>query len=298
MSSVSARRALHFANVRADTRVSGGALAGWLPLHAWSARRRAVVAVTLGAHAAALTAGACVATDLAGARAANSALAAAEAQLAAARQTLARLPALRRDAQDWPQPERNGSAAGDIRSVSELAAEAGLVLIALEPAASGGAKAQAFRATKLVAQGSFAQLRTFLEGLAELPELVVPAELVVRRSGAGLAVSAMLQVYDGLPAVAFAQDEGEGGAPGDPFTGRFAGAPGAAGADGEGGMRLVGMLAERGRVVALVETTEGTLAVQAGSTLAGARVESVDPTRVVLSLGGATQALTWQEDGK
>ncbi|WP_043285079.1 hypothetical protein [Paraburkholderia oxyphila] len=273
-------------------------LRGWLPLHAWSGRRRAAAAMALGALAAGLTGGTCVALDLGGGLAAQAALADAKARLVGARQTLARLPALQRDAQDWPQRVRDGSAAGDIRSVSELAAQAGLVLIALEPAASGGAGAQALRTTKLVASGSFGQLRAFLEGLAALPELAVPAELTVRRSGGSLAVSAMLQVFDGLPAVAIARSDEEGGALADPFASRFAGAQGAVGAPGGAAMRLAGMLVERGRAVALVETAEGTVAVQAGATLGGGRVSSVDPARVVLALDGATHTLGWAEDAK
>jgi len=236
--------------------------------------------------------------DLGGGLAAQSAQADAEARLASARQTLARLPALQRDAHDWPQRAREGSAAGDIRSVSQLAAQAGLVLISLEPAASGGAKAQAYRATRLVALGSFEQLRAFLAGLAALPELAVPAELTVKRSGAGLAVSAMLQVFDGLPAATFTRGDEDGGALADPFASPFTGVEGAAGMQGGGAMRLAGMLVERGRAVALVETAEGTMTVQTGATLAGARVSSVDPARVVLSLDGATHTLGWVEDAK
>ncbi|HKT96417.1 MAG TPA: hypothetical protein VJS30_07765 [Paraburkholderia sp.] len=271
---------------------------GWLPLRAWSGRRRAAFAAALGLLAAGLAGGACVMLDLGGGLAAQSALADAEARLAGARQTLERLPALQRDAQEWPQRVRDGSAAGDIRSVSQLAAQAGLVLIALEPAASGGTRAQAYRATKLVALGSFGQLRAFLEGLAALPELAVPAELTVRRSGAGLAVSAMLQVFDGLPAAAFTRNDEEGGALADPFASQFTGVEGAAGSERGAAMRLAGMLVERGRAVALVETAEGTVAVQTGATLAGAHVSSVDPARVVLSLDGATHTLSWAEDAK
>lgn len=274
-----------------------GRLRGWLPLHAWSGRRRVAVAAVLGVFTACLAGGACAVLDVAGAQAAHAALADAKARLAGAQQTLARLPALQRDAQDAPQ-RREGSAAGDIRSVSQLAAQAGLVLIALEPAAAGRTPAQAFRTTKLIALGSFGQLRAFLEGLATLPELAVPVELSVKRSGGGLAISAMLQVFDGLPAIAFARKNEEGGAPADPFASGFADGQGAVGMQGGAAMRLSGMLVERGRAVALVETAEGTVAVQTGATLAGAQVSSVDPMRVVLSLDGTTHTVNWAEDAK
>ncbi|WP_321870828.1 hypothetical protein [Paraburkholderia tropica] len=290
-------------------------LRGGRPLHTWTRRRRALVAATLAMLAALLSGIACFLTDAGGAQAARSALAQGEARLADARRTLARLPALRREAEGWPRDARlTGSAeseqantsADDIRSVSRLAADAGLVLIALEPAAPGGTKAQAFRATKLAAQGGFAQLRAFLAGLAEWPELAVPADIVVRRNGSALAIAATLHVFGGLPAVAIEAADGaevaaieeRTDAARDPFASRFALAAGggaASGVQGDGALRLVGTLSERGRVLALIETADGTLAVQPGASLAGARVTGVGPERVVLSVEGATQVLNWAE---
>ncbi|MBB3260444.1 hypothetical protein F4827_005347 [Paraburkholderia bannensis] len=273
--------------------VRAALLHGWRPLHAWSTRRRAVVALTLGCLAAVLTAIAYIAADVGGAQTAHVALADAQARQVAARQTLARLPALRIDARDWPQRPHKGSAASDMRNVSQLAAQAGLALIALEPVTPDAGKAQAFRATRLVAQGSFAQLRGFLDGLAELPELAVPMALSLRRSASGLAVSAQLQVFDGLPAVAFAGDANETGKSVDPFSERSGSSPGE---KGDGALRLAGTLAERGRAVALIETAEGTTAVQAGATIVGARVLQVTPARVVLSVDGAIQTLDWAQE--
>lgn len=278
---------------------------GWRPLHAWSARRRAGTALALGLAAAVLAVFTCVTTDVGGAETAHVALTEAQARLVSARQLLARLPALQRDARDWPQRPHNGNVADDMRNVSQLAALAGLALIALEPAAPGGAKAQAFRATKLMAQGDFAQLRDFLDGLAELPELAVPMELSLRRGANGLAISALLQVFDGLPAVAFADDVIEGGAfadRADPFADRAlrfgSGSSGTGGTGEERPLRLVGMLTERGRAVALVETADGRTAVQAGAMLAGARVLEVSPARVVLAVDGATQTLDWAKEAR
>ncbi|WP_321957191.1 hypothetical protein [Paraburkholderia bannensis] len=272
--------------------LSAALLRGWRPVHAWSARRRLFVALALGLLAALLTAFACVTMDAGGAQSAHVILNDAQARLATAHQTLARLPELRRDARDWPQRSHNGTVADDMRQVSQLAAQAGLALIALEPAAPGGAKAQAFRATKLMAQGGFAQLRVFLDGLAGLPELAVPTELSLKRGASGLTISALLQVFDGLPAVAFSDDADESSAA-DPFSDRFGSSQSA---KGEGTLRLAGMLVERGRAVALIETAEGTTAVQAGTMLAGARVVEVSPARVVLAADGATQTLAWPKE--
>jgi hypothetical protein len=280
-----------------DLRPGAALLQGWRPLHAWSARRRVGVASALGLLAAALAAIACITTDAAGAETAHIALAEAHARLLSARQALARLPALRSDARDWGQRPHMGNTADDMRNVSQLAAQAGLALIALEPAAPGGAKAQAFRATKLMAQGNFAQLHSFLDGLAELPELAVPMELSLRRGASGLAISALVQVFDGLPAIAFADafadDVDETGPSADPFSERFGIN---ASAKGDGPFRLAGMLMERGRAVALVENADGTNSVQAGATLAGARVVEVNPARVILAVDGATQTLDWTQE--
>jgi hypothetical protein len=276
-----------------DLRAGAALLHGWRPLHAWSARRRVAVASALGLLAAALTAIACITTDAAGAETAHVALTDAQTRLLTARQALARLPALRSDARDWGQRPRTGNTADDMRNVSQLAAQAGLALITLEPAAAGGAKAQAFRAAKLVAQGNFAQLRSFLDGLAELPELAVPMELSLRRGASGLAISALVQVFDGLPAIAFADNADETGPSADPFSERFGIN---ASAKGDSPLRLAGMLMERGRAVALVETADGTNAVQAGAMLAGARVVEVNPARVILAVDGATQTLDWTQE--
>lgn len=270
-------------------------LRGWRPLHAWSARRRLFVALALGFTAAVLLCVVCVTTDAGGAQSAHVALHDAQTRLVAAREALARLPALRRDAHDWPQRPHNGNVADDMRHVSRLAAQAGLALIALEPAAPGGAKAQVFRATKLMAQGSFTQLRAFLDGLAELPELAVPMELSLRRGASGLTMSALLQVFDGLPAVAFSDDANEGSGAADPFSDRFGSSKSA---KGDGPLRLAGMLVERGRALALIESAEGTTVVQAGAMLAGVRVVEVSPARVVLAVDGATQTLDWPKEAR
>jgi hypothetical protein len=273
--------------------VRAALLHGWRPLHAWSTERRALVALMLGCVAAVLAATACITADVGGAETAHVALTDAQVRFVTARQTLARLPALRIDARDWPQRPHHGNAADDMRNVSQLAGHAGLALIALEPVTPGAGKAQAFRATRLMAQGSFAQLRSFLDGLAELPELAVPMELSLKRGASGLAVSAQLQVFDGLPAVAFAADEDESIQSTDPFLERFGSS---STAKGDGALRLAGMLVERGRAIALVETAEGTTAVEAGATLAGARVLEVNPARVVLSVDGAQQTLDWAQE--
>ncbi|MCX5544455.1 hypothetical protein M3A49_34180 [Paraburkholderia sp. CNPSo 3076] len=270
---------------------AGNALRGWPPLHAWGTRRRQAVALTIAVLALATASGACIVGDPLGVHAARAALEAAQRRYGDARQVLARLPALREAAaRTTSRAPRAGNSADDIRRTSQLAAQSGLVLHALEPGVAGGAQAEAFRSIKLVAQGSFAQLRGLLEGLAREPALTVPFELAIRRIGTGLSVSATLRVYDALPAVPLAA--APAAAARDPFT--HAAAAGRA----EDGWRLAGILQDRQRILALVETPEGVVTAQAGEAIGDARVLAIGPARVVVAAGGTTRALGWAEPAK
>ncbi len=136
----------------------GGALRVWSMLYAWSPRLRLVAALVIAVLAGASMSGACIVWDPLGVHGARAALADAQKRLDDARLAVARLPALRgAAARTAPRAPYKGNSADDIRRVSQLAAQAALVLHALEPGAGGGARAEAFRSIKLVAQGSFAQ---------------------------------------------------------------------------------------------------------------------------------------------
>ncbi|MCP3725490.1 hypothetical protein M3I53_20580 [Paraburkholderia sp. CNPSo 3272] len=265
------------------------ALRGWPPLYAWSPRRRLAVGLSMAVLALAIASGACIVGDPLGVHEARAALEGAQRRHADARQVLARLPALRdAAARTTSRAPRAGNSADDIRRISQLAAQSGLVLHALEPGAGGGAQAEAFRTVNLVAQGSFAQLRGLLEGLAGEPALTVPSELAVRRTGTGLSVSATLRVYDALPPAPLAVASAAAAAR-DPFT--HAAAAGRA----EDGWRLAGILQDRQRIVALLETPEGVVTAQAGEAVGDARVLEIGPARVVVAAGGTTRALAWAE---
>ncbi|WP_296659049.1 hypothetical protein [Paraburkholderia sp.] len=273
------------------------ALRDWMRLHAWSVRRRTGVAAVL-ALMAALSAGvACVAVDFVGVRAARSELHEAEHTLADAQRAVARLPVLklsrRQAGSDVTYGNRKGSAADELRRISGLTSHAGLALSTLEPSGSGGAGAESFQAMKLVAQGSFSQVRAFLAGLSVQPELVVPDELTIKRHGERLSVAATLQVFDGLPPV----QSGTTGsvsdrATFDPFANSVADVT------GNGALRLTGVLQDRMGRIALIESASGTNAVQVGQMFEGARVERIETSRVILTSGGTTQTLTWAEEMK
>ncbi|WP_322033552.1 hypothetical protein [Paraburkholderia sp. J76] len=287
MSTMSAHSGKEHGRVLAGAR-AGNALRGWPPLHAWRARRRLAVALTIAVLALVAASVACVVADPLGVHAARAALEEARKRYGDGRQVLARLPALREAAaRTTSHAPHAGNSADDIRRVSQLAAQSGLVLHVLEPGPAGGAHAEAFRSLKLIAQGSFAQLRGLLEGLAREPALMAPSELTIRRGGAGLSISATLRVYDALPAVALAASAGE--------TARDPIAHATAAGSAEDGWRLTGILQDRQRIVALVETPEGVVTVRAGEAIGDARVLEIGPARVVVEAGGTTRTLGWAE---
>ncbi|RQH02917.1 hypothetical protein [Paraburkholderia dinghuensis] len=274
-------------------RPGSGWLRDWMRLHAWSVRRRSGVAAVI-AVIAALSAGVVIVeADLLGVRTARTELDDTEHKLADAQRVVARLPAIRQAVSGVPRGSRESTAADDVRLVSELTSTAGLTLVTLEPSAPGGAGAEAFRSMKFAAQGSFAQLRAFLAGLATQPVLVLPGDLTIKREGEGLSIAATVQVFDGLPPIQLDATSGDrNGVATDPFTSS------ATDGSGKGALRLTGVLQDRASIVALVESASGTQAVRAGQVFGGVRVEQVLPSRVVFTEGGKSQILTWAEEAK
>lgn len=273
-------------------------LRGWAPLHAWSGRRRRVVAGVIAAVACVLATSIGMTTDLAGTAAADARLAAARRELEEARRALTALPALKRAAVlEAPQGQRRtGSSADDARVVAELAASAGVVLVSLESGASTGKDAQrteAFRTLKLAAHGDFAQLRALLRGLARAPALIVPAEATIRRNGAQLSLAAALSVFDALPSLPAAATADDAGTPPDPFaTNHVDGAP------TDDSLRFAGLIQDRTHAVALIETPSGTDAVERGSRIEGERVTRIAMREVTLTAGSTTRVLKWTEDAR
>ncbi|TDV28553.1 hypothetical protein C7405_114122 [Paraburkholderia caballeronis] len=273
-------------------------LRGWMPLYAWSARRRMAVAAAIATASCMLAAVECVATDVAGLAHAEVALAAARHSLVDAQQAQRELPALTRRAAASAVPGGKpigGSSADDTRRVSELAAASGISLMSVEPGAAAAHGDESFRALKLVAQGDFARLRGFLLALASAPTLIVPAEIAVKRSGSGLSIAMTLSVFDSLPALAdIGRRTGEPGepSPSDPFAAIHAGASAAS----DDALRLVGLMQDRAHAIALIETPDGTDAVTAGGRIEGGRVARIAATGVTLAgNGGAARELNWTE---
>jgi len=282
-------------------------LRGWVPLHGWSGRRRAAVAAAIGVAACAAATGACMSADVGGAMAAAAALTAVHRELADAQRALDTLPELERAAARAARAEsqRTGRSPDDARDLSELAAATGIGLVSLEPGtrraqeeprgadAKRDARGESFRVLKLTAQGDFPRLRAFLRGLARAPALTVPAEAVLTRNGSRLSLAATLSVFDRLASLPDAVPADDAAALSDPFAGNRAD-----GATTAGGLRLTGVLRDRSRALALIETPRGTEAVQQGARIDRERVASIGMGQVTLALDGTTRVLKWPEDGR
>jgi Tfp pilus assembly protein PilO len=279
-----------------------------LPLAAWSRRRRWLVALLIAAVVFGLGAHGWVVADLGGVEASRTALEAATRHLADARRALAQLPALRREAAATPGAKLPASwaSADDVRIVSELAAQNGVSLLSVEPGATSGSGADSMRPIQITAHTDFVHLMAFLRGLSDLPVLIVPVDVTVNRDAASLAVRATLHVFSALRPVpstatadAFADesldsDDEEDIVFFDPFLLPQMLASGEPQSD-TSQLRLVGLLHDRTRGLALLDTPDGATTVVSGQQLGTERVTRLDALSITLANGGATRTLALAE---
>jgi hypothetical protein len=278
-----------------------------LPLDAWSRRRRWVVALLIAALVFGLGAHGWIVADLGGVEASRTALAASVQRLADARRALAQLPALRRAAAASPvvPPAVPWGSADDVRIVSELAAQNRVALLALEPGAASGEGVESVRPLQFTAHTDFVHLMAFLHGLSDLPVLIVPVDVMVKHDAAGLSVSATLRVFRALrPArssdAAHAFDDASLDADDDEdivFFDPFSLPQMQAGDDSPDGslLRLVGLLRDRTRELALLDTPDGATTAVPGQQLGDERVTRLDALGITLARGGTTRTLTLME---
>ncbi|MFM0207908.1 hypothetical protein PQQ96_10900 [Paraburkholderia sediminicola] len=279
-----------------------------LPLAAWSLRRRWVVALLIAGVVFVLSAHGWVVADLGGVEASRTALDAGTRHLADARRALAQLPALRREAAATPgaQLPASWTSADDVRIVSELAAQNSVSLLSVEPDAASGSGAESMRPIQLTAHTDFVHLMAFLRGLSDLPVLIVPVDVTVKRDVASLAVTATLHVFSALRPVpstaaadAFADesldsDDEEDIVVFDPFSLPQSLASGEPQPDVTS-LRLVGLLHDRTRGLALLDTPDGATTVVPGQQLGTERVTRLDALGITLVNGDATRTLVMTE---
>ncbi|NYH17461.1 hypothetical protein [Paraburkholderia bryophila] len=278
-----------------------------LPFDAWSRRRRWVVALLIAVTVFALGTHGWIVADFSGVDASRSALAASVRRLADARHSLGQLPALRREvaATGAVRSSASWTSADDVRIVSELAAQNDVTLLSLEPGAASGAGAESMRPLQFTARTDFVHLMAFLRGLWDLPVLTVPVDVTVKRDAASLVVNATLNMFSALrpaplnaSADAFVDasldsDDDEDLVFFDPFSPpqMFA----AGGVSDGSALRLVGLLRDRTRGLALLDTADGATTVVAGQQIGAERVTRLDALGITLARGDETRTLSLME---
>lgn len=285
------------------------------PLHTWSPRRRWAIALLIALVVFSLGAHGWIVADLGRLAASRAALLASADHLADARRALAQLPSLRREAAasdatpaaiaTASRASKQWTSADDVRVVSELAAQNGVALLAVEPGAASGTGAQSERPLQLAARTDFIHLMSFMRGLVELPVLMVPVDVVIKRDGSALSVSAALRVYSGLrpaPASLTTQELADASLDSDDeedvvFFDPFSPAQMQATIDlpGQPQLRLVGLLHDRARGLALFDTPDGATTVASGQQIGDERVTRFDTFGITLAKGAATRTLDLAE---
>ena len=266
------------------------------PIDEWSRLRTAFVALGLSVLVAVLGVRAWRMSDASRLDASRVAWAAAQAKVEEAGRISAQLPGLKaRAASDRLSPE-HWSSADALRAVADLAAQSGLRDAAIEPAARKGGDAKTpqplpERVFRLRAEGSFAEIRRFLEALAGIPRLVVPDGVQIRWQAGALAIEATLRVFETLPAIPLAIAAPRANAfIVDPF-GR------ADSAARTGDMLLVGTFVGIRRAMALLQTDGDVGGFAPGQKIGRERLGRVVPRAVELAGDdGFSRRLTLAED--
>jgi Tfp pilus assembly protein PilO len=287
-----------------DTGLSSGDLAGawrqWmrLPLEAWSMRRRAATASLIAIAVFVAGANGWIAADASGVQSRRVLLDEASRHLVEARRAIAQLPALRRAANDdaAARDTIERTSADDLHVISRLATQSDIELLALEPQPVTGAGMNAIRPIHLSARASFPALLGFLRGLPSLPMLVIPGDVSIKRSTGVLVISATLDVFGALrPAATQTGEDVDRQSDDDVlFYDPFSTSDRRAASDGAF-LRLVGLLRDDLRRLALLETPDGLAAVARGDDLGEERVADIGAFDVTLSSPDGTHTLALAE---
>ena len=281
----------------------GGFVATWLaharlPPEAWSGRRRFAFAFLVALAVFLAGTQAWQRADLGGAQLSRTRLEQARRNLVEARQAATRLPALRLAAANAPalRDATNWTSADDLHAVSQLAGKHGVELLTLEPQSLTGTGITAMRPLRLTARADFAEWLGFLRGLSDLPTLVVPGDVTIKRQRDMLTVNATLDTFPALRP-AFARRAGESTADADEdflFFDPFSPVSSPLATE-DASLRLVGLLRDSLRGLALVETSGGVAAVTVGDRLGVEQVTRIDSPGVGLAGNGRTRTLTFAE---
>jgi Tfp pilus assembly protein PilO len=269
------------------------------PVDAWSGHRIALTSVVIGVLVFVLGASLWRSSDLSGTEASHAALNHAQQRLDRARSMTAQLPAMRTrlgqagnnaHASRW-------SVADALREITALAAQSGLRIGTIEPSAQKGEGLETERPLRFRAEGSFGEIRRFMDALEGLPRLVAPSDVQMKRdvnspNMSTLSLEATLRVFEDLPAVARPGPSGRDAFAIDPF-----GVKNGSGAGNSGAMLLVGTLLGRRHSMALVETAAGVDGFSPGQMVGDERLGSVRTRSIELSRrDGVVRTMSFVED--
>jgi Tfp pilus assembly protein PilO len=261
------------------------------PLDAWSGYRIALTSVAIAVLV--FTAGVSLwrSSDLSGTEASRLASHDAQQRLDRARAMTAQLPAMRARSGD-AAPLVRWTVADALHELTALAAQSGLRIGMIEPSAKKGDGIEIERPLKFRAEGSFGEIRRFLEALEGLPRLVVPADVQMKRVANALSLEATLRVFEDLPAITRPEPSRRDAFAIDPFGVKN-------GTDvGDGGaMLLVGTLRARRRGMALVETAAGVDGFLPGQMIGDERLGNVRSRSIELSRAdGVVRTIGFADD--
>lgn len=264
------------------------------PVDAWSNCRIAVTGVVVGALVFASGAALWRSADLSGTQASRSALDEAQQRLDRARAVAGELPAMRTRLGRDASPSR-WTIADALHEITALAAQSGLRIGTVEPSAQKGEGVEIERPLRFRAEGSFGEIRRFMEALEGLPRLVVPADVQMKRDALvsnSLGLDATLRVFEALPAVSRPEPSRRDAFAIDPFGVKNSPGPGDASA-----MLLVGTLRSQSRSMALLETAAGVDGFAPGQTVGDERLGRVRARSIELRRGdGAVRTIGIAED--
>ncbi|SAL63153.1 Pilus assembly protein, PilO [Caballeronia udeis] len=247
------------------------------PLDAWSGYRIALTGVVVAVLVFAGGVSLWWSSDLSGTEASRSASHDAQQRLDRARATAAELPAMRARSGDGV-PLARWTVADALRELTALAAQSGLRIGMIEPSAQKGEGLEIERPLKFRAEGSFGEIRQFLDALEGLPRLVIPADVQMKRVTNALALEATLRVFEDLPAITRPEPSRRDAFAIDPF-----GVKNGTGVGDGGAMLLVGTLRAQRRAMALVETAAGVDGFLQGQMVGDERLGNVRSRSIELS---------------
>jgi Tfp pilus assembly protein PilO len=260
------------------------------PLDAWSGYRVALTSVVVAALVFAAGVSLWRSSDPGGTEASRSALHDAQQRLDRARAMTAQLPVMRARSGEGA-PLIRWTVADALHEMTALAVQSGLRIGEIEPSAHKGDGLEIERPLKLRAEGSFGEIRRFLDALEGLPRLVVPEAVQMKRAANALVLEATLRVFEELPAIARPEPSRRDAFAIDPFA-----VKNGTGVGDGGAMLLVGTLRAWRRGMALVETAAGVDGFLPGQMIGDERLGNVRSRSIELSRNGVARTIGFADD--